>query len=313
MKVLISGGTGFIGRSLIRTLIAAGHHVVLLSRNPGLAKKHLPPEVLVEEWDGRTGGTWSANLQGVHSVFNLAGEPIAGKRWTAAQKIKIRSSRMDATRALIASIADRPDKPAVLINASAVGYYGNVNEGEVSEAHRKGSGFLSDTVDAWEEESTNARKHGVRVVFLRTGIVLGTDGGALPKLLLPFRIFVGGHIGTGMQWFPWIHKDDVIGGMLFAAENSLLSGPVNLVSPNPVRMRDFCAALGRAMRRPSWMHVPELVLKTLLGEMSEMLLTGQRAVPGRLLSTGFQFRFPTLDPALKNILGGGDQKSFLRN
>jgi uncharacterized protein (TIGR01777 family) len=210
-------------------------------------------------------------------------------------------SRVDATRALVYAIHHAQKKPSVLVNGSAVGYYGDVPNGEVTESHKKGEGFLSNVCEKWEEAALLAQTYGVRVVLLRTGVVLGDDGGALQRLALPFKFFVGGWVGSGNQWFPWIHRDDVVNIILHAIHTDHVSGPVNGAAPESLTMRQFCEALGKAMRRPSWAPAPGFVLRVALGEMSTMLLTGQRAVPMKLIASGFKFKFPNVDGALADI------------
>jgi hypothetical protein len=214
---------------------------------------------------------------------------------------RIRDSRIHATRAIVEGIASANVKPEALVNASAVGYYGEVPEDEVTEEYPPGSDFLAEVCRAWEAEALRARTMGVRVVLLRTSIALG-DGGALARMLMPFRFFVGGPLGSGRQWFPWIHRDDVVSAIEFALRERSLEGPVNLAAPEPVRMADFCRRLGRVLHRPSWLPVPAIALKLLLGEMSTMVLTGQKAVPRKLLQTGFRFRYSHLEAAMMDIV-----------
>lgn len=300
MKIMIAGGTGFIGGELVAQLRKKDHEVFLLSRSE---RKNADPKIHYLSWDGKSMGSWSEEMKAMDAVINLAGESIAEKRWSRAQKDKIIQSRVLATRAIVEAISKSDPKPKVLINASAVGYYGNVPEGEVSETHAKGTGFLAETCDAWENEAKRAQALGLRTVFLRIGIVLEKGGGALSKILPPFQMFAGGPLGSGKQWFPWIHRDDVVGIILFALENESLLGPVNTTAPNPVTMRDFCRDLGNAIHRPSWAPVPAFALNILLGEMSSMLLGGQKAVPEKLLKHHFNFKFPVLGGALDDILG----------
>jgi uncharacterized protein (TIGR01777 family) len=202
----------------------------------------------------------------------------------------------------VAAIHRAGSRPSVLINASAVGYYGDVSDREVTEAHPRGPGFLAEVCEQWEKEAQAAESLGVRVVCLRTGVVLEKDGGALPRMLLPFRMFVGGPVGSGRQWFPWIHREDVVGIILFALTHPDLAGPINVMAPDAVTMTEFCRALGRAMRRPSWLPVPSVALKLIFGEMSEILLTGQRAAPKKLLEAGYHFHHPKLDECLSAVL-----------
>ena len=301
MTIVLSGGTGFIGKALVKRLLEAGHTVMLLSRRPERSRQSGTESLQIISWDGRTLGAWVQGINGADAVINLAGETIAEKRWTAAQKAKILKSRIEATRALVSAIAQVKKRPSVLVNASAVGYYGDVESGDVTESHPKGKGFLADVCEQWEQEARKAEALGVRVVLLRTGIVLEKEGGALAKMLPPFKLFIGGPLGCGRQWIPWVHREDVIGAILFALERSRLSGAVNVTAPEPATMKQFCAALGKVIHRPSWAPVPAFALQVLLGEMSEMLLTGQRAIPQKLETSGYRFRYPNLEETLRAI------------
>ena len=243
-----------------------------------------------------------AAVNGADAVVNLAGEPIAGKRWTRAQKARLRSSRIDTTRTIVEAIADVQHKPKILLNASAVGYYGPRGDETVTEAEPAGGDFLAGLCREWEAEALRAEPHGVAVVRLRTGIVLGRGGGALAKMIPPFKFFIGGTLGSGRQWMPWIHLKDEVGIIehLLAAG---VGGAVNAAAPEPVRMKEFCATLGKTLGRPSWAPVPAFVLRLALGEMADVLLTGQRAVPAEAERRGYRFQYPTLRGALENILG----------
>ena len=300
MTIVVTGGTGFIGRRLVGALVDAGHRVILLTRSPAGGRHPRGAEARV--WDGETQGPWAACIDGADAVINFAGEPIAGGRWTGERKRRIVDSRISATRAVVEAIGTAAIKPGVLLNASAVGYYGSVPEGDVTEDAPSGVGFLADTCRMWEVEARRAESFGVRVVLIRMGIVVGEAGGALEKMILPFRLFVGGPVGSGRQWFPWIHADDVVGAVIFALERVSLSGPVNLAAPEPATMETFCSTLGRVMGRPSWLRVPEWALTLLLGEMAGMLLGGQRIIPAQLRRNGYVFRHPELEPALRSIL-----------
>jgi len=302
MRIVLSGGTGFIGKALLRTLVEADHQVVLLTRNPVATKRMAVQNVQVALWDGTTVGPWADFIEGSHAVINLAGEPVVGKRWNDTQKARLIASRIESTKALTSAIAQSKQKPSVLINASAVGYYGHVEKEDVTESHPKGVGFLADLAHQWEQETLLAQARGVRVVILRIGVVLEKDGGALSKMVAPFRYFVGGPLGSGRQWVPWIHRHDVIRIILFALHNTELQGPVNTTSPNPVTMKEFCKTLGQAVHRPSWAPVPAATLRLLLGESSDVLLTGQRALPKKLESVGYTFRYTQLNEALHAIL-----------
>lgn len=302
MKIVVAGGTGFLGKALLKKLVEANHSVVLLSRNANAARGNVPSSVQIELWDAKSVGNWAKWVDGADAVINLTGESIGGKRWSVKQKEIILSSRIDSTRTVVEAIRQAKLKPKVLINQSAVGYYGNVEVGNVTEDHPKGVDFLAHVASCWEEEARKAESLGVRVVTPRTGIVLDKNGGALQKLLLPYNLFIGGPLGSGRQWFPWIHLEDEIGAFLFALENPKLSGPVNLAAPQSVTMKEFCTALGKAMHRPSWAPVPGFVLKILLGEMAgPLLLGGQKVVPKKLSEAGYKFRFPKLEEALQDI------------
>lgn len=300
MKIVVAGGSGFIGRALIEGLVREGHAVTLLSRRKGAGER--TPGLEVEVWDAATVGAWGDRVREADAVINLTGELIAGKRWSRAQKDIIRKSRVESTRALVAAMGSGSKRPAVFINASGVGYYGSVPAGDVPESFPPGRGFLADVCKAWEDEAFAATALGVRVAAVRFGVVLAADGGALGRMLLPFRLFVGGTIGSGSQWFPWIHRDDVVGGILFVLRTPSISGGVNFAGPEAVTMREFCARIGSAMGRPSWAPVPAFVLRIALGEMAEMILTGQRVIPKKLTDAGFSFQYPTVSAALQEIL-----------
>lgn len=305
MKIVIAGGSGFIGRELIRRLLGLKHEVLLLTRNPGALRFRPEGSFSALKWDGRTMlGEWAGSLDGADAVINLSGENISSKRWSRSQKKLLLESRTGPTGALVEAVMMAGKKPSLLINASAVGFYGAIGEGEVGENDPHGSDFLSDLSLRWEEKALEAGKAGLRVVLLRIGVVLDPSGGALKKMILPFRLFVGGPLGSGRQPFPWIDREDVINIILFALENRDLSGPVNVVSPHHVSMNDFALSLGKAVGRPSWLKVPPFMLKLLLGEMSEMLLGGRKIAPRKLLEAGFSFRYPDLDGSLNHLLKG---------
>ncbi|MBI4525271.1 MAG: TIGR01777 family protein [Deltaproteobacteria bacterium] len=297
MRFIIAGGTGFIGETLCRRLLEAGHSLTILTRKP------VPAAVLSAKkwatWDARSPGPWEETLEGADGVVNLAGEPIAARRWTREQKKRIRESRINATRALVNAIAQRRRKPKLLLNASAVGYYGPRGDEIVTEESGPGNDFLGRVCHEWEQEATKAESSGAIVIRLRTGIVLGRDGGALAKMVPPFKFYVGGPLGSGKQWVPWIHLDDEVGLIQFLLENSGASGAVNATAPNPVRMKEFSDALGRVLRRPSWAPVPGFALRLLLGEMADMLLTGQQALPAQARKRGYGFRYSALEDALQ--------------
>ncbi|MBI4341755.1 MAG: TIGR01777 family protein [Candidatus Omnitrophica bacterium] len=291
MKLLVTGGTGFIGSTLCQTLAQHGHDLLVVSRSP-----HPPqPNRRVISWDDVERQGMLGEMDG---VVHLAGESIAGKPWTPKQKALIRDSRVQTTRRLVRTMAASVKKPAVLVSASAVGYYGPRGEEPLTESDPPGEGFLAQVCREWEGEAQQAEGLGIRVVRLRLGIVLAPAGGALAKMAPPFRAFVGGPLGSGRQWMSWIHREDVIGLIEWSLTHPDCAGAINATAPNPVTMREFCRALGQALRRPSWAPVPAPVLRLLLGEMAQMLLTGQRVIPQGARRAGYAFRYPDLADAL---------------
>ncbi|MBI4971085.1 MAG: TIGR01777 family protein [Candidatus Omnitrophica bacterium] len=302
MNIVLAGGSGFVGKALVIKLVEEGYKIILLTRNPEKLKWLNKNFVTAVAWDGKCVDEWAKYVDSADAVINLSGESIAAKRWSQPQKKKILESRINATRAIVDAIRSAGKKPPVFMNASAVGYYGNVENGDVIESNTKGSGFLADVCEAWENEARAAESLGVRVVMFRLGVVLGEGGGALAKMIPSFKLFIGGPLGSGMQWFPWVHRDDVSRAICFALKNQKLSGPINMTAPEAVTMKQFCAVLGKSLNRPSWAPVPAFILKVLLGEMSEMFLTGQKAIPRKLVESGYQFSHPQLDEALHQII-----------
>jgi uncharacterized protein (TIGR01777 family) len=301
MNITIAGGTGFIGHALIDALVARGDSVTLLTRSESSAKTRWGSRIKIVAWDGKTTGEWAKSINSVDAVINLSGENIAAGRWTAARKLALVKSRIDSTRALVCAISQATTRPKVLVNASAVGFYGDVPEGTVTESSPQGNGFLSALCAQWEREALAAEPLGVRVALPRIGIVLEEGGGALAKMALPFKLFAGGPLGSGRQGFPWIHRDDIISGILFLLDHQTISGPVNFAAPGPVNNKEFSAALGRALGRPSWAPAPSFAIKLALGEMADMLLGGQLVAPKKLIDAGYQFKFPDADSALRAI------------
>ncbi|MGB9890899.1 MAG: TIGR01777 family oxidoreductase [Anaerolineae bacterium] len=299
-RILVTGGTGLIGRALSAELVAAGYEVVVLSRNPQRAG--VAPEVRVEAWDGRTAQGWDHLADGAYAIVNLAGENLAGGRWTADRKRRIRQSRLDAGQAVVEAVRAAARKPAVVVQASGIGYYGPHGDEEVTEDFPPGSDFLGRLAVEWEASTAPVEGMGVRRVVIRTGVVLSREGGALPRLALPFRFFLGGPLGNGRQWVPWIHIADEVRAIRFLLEQGAAQGPYNLAAPHPLPNRELARALGQVLRRPAWLPVPAFALRLLLGEMAAVLLTGQRALPKRLLEAGFAFRFPDGEAALQNLI-----------
>jgi uncharacterized protein len=297
MRLVVAGASGFIGSALCSRLLEKGHTLTLLSRSA--PRDAGTPMKRWLRWTPGTPGDWEILVDGAEAVINLAGEPIAAKRWTEEQKQRIRASRIQTTSSLVGAIAKAKQKPAVLINASAIGYYGPHGDETITEEAGPGTDFLGQVCRDWEEEAKKAERLGLRVALVRTGIVLGRGGGALAKMGPPFKFFAGGPLGSGAQWMPWIHLEDEIGLMLHLIERSEARGPFNATAPNPVRMREFCQTLGRVMSRPCWAPVPAFALRILLGEMAEMLLTGQRVLPAAAQKVGYGFRYPYLYDALK--------------
>lgn len=303
MRVVVVGGTGFIGASLVGEFVRTGAEVVVLTRQREHTARRLlgRDDVAIVQWAPEGGVPLSA-LRGAEVVVNLAGSTIA-QRWTAGTKRLILASRLAATDAIVAGLKELPaaERPQTLINSSAVGYYGPRGDEIVTEEAAAGTDFLADVCRRWEEAALGAEAAGVRVVLLRTGLVLG-DGGALRQMMLPFRFFVGGPLGSGLQWMPWIHIDDCVGIIRFAAENDALHGPVNVSAPQPVRNRDFARALGKAMGRPAFFPAPAFAMRLVLGEMAVMVLTGQRAVPRAALDAGYEFKHTDLDATLRDVV-----------
>lgn len=302
MNIVIAGATGLIGKALTKNLLDSGHSVVVLTRNPQRAVTSSHSLLQVAHWDGRAAGSWHRHIVDSDAVVNLAGESLGTVRWTKSRKEALTSSRVNPTRAIVDALKAANPKTRVLVNASAVGYYGSVEEGEVTEDHPAGDDFTSALCVEWERAAMAAEAFGVRVVLLRSGIVLDPRGGALQRMIMPFRFFAGGPLGSGSQWLPWIHREDEIRAISFLLENKQVSGPVNLAAPESATMREFSATLGEVLRRPSAMRVPAFVLRTLLGEMADIVLTGQRVIPQKLVQGGFKFRFPALKVALEDLM-----------
>jgi uncharacterized protein (TIGR01777 family) len=293
MRIVVAGGTGFLGAPLVRCLRADGHLVTVLTRRP-----HASGQVA---WNpDNAAGPWALAVEAADAVINLSGESIAGARWSTSRKAALRASRLDTTRGLVAAMTRGARTPSVLLNASAIGIYGPHGDEDVTEATPPGDDFLSSLAQEWEAAALTAFP-ATRVVLLRTGIVLDREGGALAEMAMPFHFMAGGPLGSGRQWMSWIHRDDWIALVTWALTAAAVSGPLNLTAPNPVTNREFARTLGRALRRPSFMPAPGVALRVVLGEMATMILTGQRVLPAKALALGFQFQYPTLEPALQAI------------
>ena len=302
MKVVVAGGSGLIGRALTAELAAAGIEVTILSRRPSRVSG-LPEGATAAGWDGRSAGALAPRLEGATALVNLVGENIGAGRWTSARKAELRDSRIQATTAIVRALKRVDERPAVLMQASAVGFYGPRGDEELTESEPGGADFLAGICRDWEAASSGIESHGVRRVVLRTGVVLASDGGALEKILLPFKLFAGGRLGSGRQWLPWIHLRDEVRAIRFLLERDDLRGAFNLSAPNPVTNRDLARVVGRIMGRPSSLPTPAPLLRLAMGEMAALVLEGQRAVPQRLLEAGLEFEFPELEPALRDLLG----------
>jgi uncharacterized protein (TIGR01777 family) len=307
MKIVIAGGTGFLGRPLTTALVQDGHQVAVLTRRSNRSPRATATDVAsgarAVAWDpGGEPGPWAAEIDGAHALVNLAGESIAGKRWTDAQKQRIFESRVSATRSLVGAIRAAAIPPAVFVSGSAVGYYGPLGDEEATEEKPAGSDFLAHVCEQWEAEANRASSDRTRVTCIRTGIVLEKDGGALPQMLPPFRFGVGGPVGSGKQFWPWIHRYDWIALVRWTIATPAANGALNATATHPVTNAAFARALGRALHRPAFMPAPGFALKLLLGEMAEgLLLSGQNAVPAKAARGGFRFRYEDLDAALRAI------------
>ena len=308
MNVVITGATGFVGRPLCAHLIGLGHQVTALSRDAGKAQSLLGSQVRSVAWGEQAGDAWKQAVAGADAMIHLAGESVAGHKWTPEYKAKIRASRVDSTRLLVDAMRGAERKPGVFVSTSAIGYYGDRKDESVTEKSAPRGDFLAEVCVAWEAEARRAEEYGVRVTLMRVGVVLG-QGGALEKMLHPlplpinpYKLGMGGPIGNGRQWMSWIHLDDVIGLYTWAMQNTEVRGAVNVTAPTPVTNGDFAHTLGRVYNRPSAVPVPAFALRLMLGEFAEAILTGQKALPEVAERLGYAFRFPTLEPALRSLL-----------
>ena len=298
MKCMVSGSTGLIGSRIVEYLLRDGHYVGVWSRKPGNEKR---TGVQSFSWDSLDGEPPEESLDTMDAVFHLAGEPVA-QRWSDAAKQRIRDSRVLGTRHLVDAIGRARHKPAVLVCASAVGYYGDRGDELLTESAHAGEGFLTDVCREWEKEASRAVDFGLRVVSLRIGFVLGKQGGALAQMLPAFRAFAGGRLGSGKQWMPWIHVCDVAHMFIYAAESGL-SGVWNATAPNPVTNAEFTRELGKVLHRPTMFAVPAFALRLAFGEFGPHMLDSARAIPDSAFKAGYTFRYPELEPALRNLVG----------
>jgi len=309
-RIVVAGGTGLLGRALSDSLADGGHDVIVLTRHaPSVT---IDPAsavtthagVRLAHWNPNgEAGPWVAFLDGAAAVVNLAGESIASGRWTAARKRRIRDSRLDATRTLVAGLAACTVPPSVFVSQSAVGYYGARGDERLTEEAPPGSDFMARLCAEWEAAARQGEAYVTRVVVMRTGLVLDREGGALPRMLLPFRLFAGGPLGSGCQYISWIHLDDWVALATAATDEAAIRGTVNATAPNPVTNREFARTVGAVLGRPSWMPAPAIALRAALGELADaLLLAGQRVVPERALALGFRFRYADLRPALESVL-----------
>ncbi|MEA5616449.1 TIGR01777 family oxidoreductase [Cronbergia sp. UHCC 0137] len=305
MKIAITGATGFIGSHLVNKLNKQGHELVILTRNTNFAQKVFPrqafPNLEIIAYTPGVSGSWQDALTGCDAVVNLAGEPIAEARWTPEHKQDILNSRKLGTEKIVEAITKANPRPQVLVNASAIGYYGTSETAIFDETSPSGEDFLAQVCQEWEAEASKVRDAGVRLVILRFGIVLG-NGGALGKMITPFKLFAGGPIGSGRQWFSWIHLEDIVNLIIQALTNSEMAGVFNATAPNPVRMTDLSTIMGQVMNRPSWLPVPSFAIEAILGEGAIVVLQGQQVLPKRTLAAGFEYQYPNLPSALEQIL-----------
>jgi uncharacterized protein len=326
-RVVVTGATGLIGKALCKQLIAKGYTLVVFSRDPQKARESLPGAAEYIAWQPAEQGAWATAIDGAHGVVHLAGASLFGKRWSTAYKREIMASREVGTRGLVNAMAQAGTKPQVFVSSSAVGFYGPRDDTKLDESAPPGNDFLAQVCQAWEREAAKAESLGIRTVIVRTGVIVGsdegkpsfpidlrgaslsrpgivlkTDEGALPLLMLPFRFYVGGPVLPGTQWLPWIHIADEVGILMLALEDERALGPINATAPEPQTNRNFAKAVGRAMSRPSFIPVPGFALKLLLGEMATIVTTGQRAIPKKVQDLGYHFKYPTSQQALEQVM-----------
>lgn len=308
MKVAIAGATGFVGTRLVEQLHQQGNSILVLTRDRDRAMRVFPsqnfPQVEIVAYTPQQSGDWQGSISGCDAVVNLAGAPIAEERWTAQRQQEILNSRKIGTEKIVEAIDRANPKPTVLVNSSAIGYYGTSETATFDETSPPGNDFLAQVCQDWETAAAQVTATGTRLVIIRSGIVLGM-GGALAKMLTPFQLFAGGPIGSGQQWFSWIHRDDLVSFILAALSQSNLEGVYNGTAPNPVRMKELCQVLGEVINRPSWLPVPDFALQMLLGDGAKVVLEGQQVLPKRTLASGFNYQYSDLKSALNQILKSG--------
>ncbi|MEM7726481.1 MAG: TIGR01777 family oxidoreductase [Cyanobacteria bacterium P01_A01_bin.45] len=305
MKVAVTGATGFVGSRLVERLHSGGKQVLIFSRSVARARKIFPqtafPNVEIFGYTPTQTGDWQNAISGCDGVVNLAGEPIAESRWTPERKQSILDSRKLGTQKIVEAIKAESSRPSVLVNASAVGFYGTSESATFNESSKAGNDFLAEVCQAWEAEAQKVKESGTRLVILRLGIVLGM-GGALAKMIPPFKLFAGGPIGSGNQWFSWIHQDDLVNLIIEALNNTQMEGVYNATAPQPVRMNQLCDTMGKVMNRPSWLPVPGFALEAMLGEGSKVVLEGQKVLPLRTEKAGFNYQYSQIESALSEIV-----------
>lgn len=314
MRVIITGGTGLIGSTLAEDLAADGHEVIVLSRSPERRAGMFEHDVRIEGWDAETARGWGHLADGADAIVNLAGESIAGEgfvpdRWTPEKKRRIRESRLNVGRAVVQAVRAVETKPKVVIQASGIDYYGARGDEKITEIGLRGDGFLARLCGEWEAATAEVEEMGVRRAIARTGIVLSTEEGAFPRLLLPIKLFVGGPLGSGRQYYSWIHVADEVGALRFLIEHEDASGPFNLTAPNPVTNREFTKTVADVLGRPAFMPVPGFAMRLALGEVAGMVLEGQRVLPQKLLNLGYDFMYPTLEEAVRDLLQEGAERT----
>ena len=305
MKIAITGATGFVGSRLVERLHAEGNQLLVLTRNRSAAQKVFPasafPNLEIVAYTPTASGPWQQAIAGCDGVVNLAGEPIAEGRWTPQRQQEILNSRKLGTQKIVEAINLANPKPSVLVSGSAIGYYGTSETATFDETSPAGTDFLAQVCQAWEAEATKVIATGTRLVILRLGIVVGM-GGAIAKMIPAFKLFAGGPIGSGRQWFSWIHRDDVVNLILKALTQPEIQGVLNATAPSPVRMAEFCQTMGQVLNRPSWLPVPGFALEALLGDGAMVVLEGQQVLPKLTLANGFEYQYPTVKQALEAIL-----------